>query len=86
MGDIIGHQQPEDEGPIELEGVPEEEGVSEADAVDRIDQDPAEQPNRPEQADFDPEERRQYDDPPVEKAGPDTGGTPISQHDHPEDR
>ena len=32
--------------PVQPEGVPAEEGVSEADVADRVDLDPADQPNR----------------------------------------
>ena len=38
---------PDDERPIEVEGVPPEEGVDEADAVERLDLDPEEQENLP---------------------------------------
>lgn len=44
---------PEDDRPVEIEGVPAEEGVDEADAVERLGLDPAEQENRP-----DADERR----------------------------
>jgi hypothetical protein len=36
---------PDEERPVDLEGLPEEEGVSTADAADRIGLDPDEQPN-----------------------------------------
>lgn len=38
---------PENERPVEIEGVPDEEGVDEADAVERLDLDPEEQENYP---------------------------------------
>jgi hypothetical protein len=52
----------EERRPVEADGVPDEEGVSQADVADRIDQDPDEQVNRPEQPDMPDEERRQYKD------------------------
>ena len=52
--------------PVRAEGVPDEEGMTEADVEERVDEEPDDQLSRPEQPDFDPEERRQYDDPPVE--------------------
>ena len=39
------------DGPVDLEGVPEEEGISTADAADRLDEDPDEQVNKPDQKD-----------------------------------
>lgn len=39
-GDTAGPERP-----VEVEGVPETEGVEPADAADRVDMDPAEQPN-----------------------------------------
>lgn len=38
-----------EERPIELDGVPEEEGISQADATERLDEDPDEQVNKPDQ-------------------------------------
>lgn len=37
---------PQDDRPVELEGVPNEENIDTADAVERLDLDPEEQPNR----------------------------------------
>jgi hypothetical protein len=37
--------KPQDERPIELEGVPGEEDIDPADAADRLDDDPEAQPN-----------------------------------------
>ena len=47
---------PQDERPIELEGVPSEEGVDPADVAERLDEDPEEQPN------FTDDERRRDQD------------------------
>jgi hypothetical protein len=49
----------EERRPVEADGVPDEEGISQADVADRVDQDPDEQLNRPEQ-DMPEEERRQF--------------------------
>lgn len=54
-----------DRDPEGVDQVPSEEEVTGADVERRIDLDPEEQPNRPDQADFDPEEREQYEDPPT---------------------
>jgi hypothetical protein len=40
---------PGEQRPVDLEGVPEEEGISPADAVDRLDEDPDKQVNKPDQ-------------------------------------
>ncbi len=68
------HQRP----PTAAEGVPAEEGMTQSDVEERVDLDPEEQPNRTDQADMSPEERRQYDDPPLAQ--------PIAEADRPEDR
>lgn len=39
-GDITGPERP-----VEVEGVPDQEGVETSDAADRVDMDPAQQPN-----------------------------------------
>jgi hypothetical protein len=79
MGEREHTKQPvEDHRPVEVEGVPEEEELPGADVEERVDLDPEEQPNRPEQADFDEAERRQYDDPPRQRT--------IADGDRPEDR
>jgi hypothetical protein len=52
-----------EERPIKLEGVPDEEDVSRADAADRLDEDPDEQLNRPEQPDVTERELAQFDVP-----------------------
>ena len=83
----MAHERPQDreeDRPLDVEGVPEEEGVSDADAAERVDEDPDEQRNRPDQPGVSAEERRQFNDPPVETAGPDE--RPLSDHHHPEDR
>jgi hypothetical protein len=41
--------RPREEKPVDLGGVPQEEDVSVADAMDRVDEDPEEQPNYTEQ-------------------------------------
>jgi hypothetical protein len=64
--------------PEQPEGVPEEEGIERADVQERVGLDPEEQPNRPDQPDMSPGERRQYDDPPVQKS--------LAEEDVPEDR
>ena len=76
MGEIRHtHKQVEDRRPTEVKGVPGEEDVDEADAVDRVDLDPGEQLNRPDQPDFDPAEREPFVN---ERA--------IADADRPEDR
>ena len=62
----------------EAEGLPAEEGVQPDDFDERLDQDPDEHVNRPDQPDFSDEERRQYDEPRQETA--------IADADRPEDR
>ncbi|MBB3044159.1 hypothetical protein [Nocardioides soli] len=79
MGEREHTKQPvEEHRPVDAPGVPDEEDLSRADVAERVDLDPDEQPNRPEQADFDEAERRQYDEPPVDR--------PIAESDRPEDR
>lgn len=79
MGEREHTKQPvEERRPVEAPDVPDEEGLSGPDVAERIDLDPDAQPNRPEQADFDESERRQYDEPPVDRS--------IAEADHPEDR
>ncbi|MFC6045120.1 hypothetical protein ACFP8W_08835 [Nocardioides hankookensis] len=66
MGEQEHTKQPvQEERPLDLEGVPDEEDVSTADSADRVDAEPDEQLNRPDQPDFDESERRQYEDPPL---------------------
>ncbi|WP_345523278.1 hypothetical protein [Nocardioides conyzicola] len=72
------HQPAQEERPIEVDGVPEEEELSVADAADRLDVEPDQQLNRPDQPDFDEAERRQYEDPPLDR--------PLSEPHQPEDR
>jgi hypothetical protein len=85
MGDREHTTQPrEDRRPVDVGAVPGEEDVSRAQTADELDETPDGQPNRTDQADFDPDERRQYDDPPVESAGPYERS--IADADHPEDR
>ena len=73
----VTHVRPAREHEAHVEGVPETEGVTESDVAERLDADPDEQPNRPDQ-DMPEWERRQYDDPPLEK--------PLTEVDEPEDR
>ncbi len=80
--DIMGdreHPRPhaEQRRPLDLEGTPAEEDLSAADAADRVDLDPEEQVNRPNQPGVSPEERRQFIDPPERS---------IAESTHPEDR
>jgi len=64
MADREHTKQPrEEERPLYLKCVPDEEVVSKPDAADRVDLEPDDQLNRPDQPDFDEAERRQYDDP-----------------------
>ena len=85
MADREHTEQPrEEERPVDVAAVPDEEGVSQALTADELDESPEGQPNRTDQPDFDPAERQQYDDPPVESAGP--YDRPIAEADHPEDR
>jgi hypothetical protein len=74
----------EDERPIDVQSVPEEEDLSAADADERLDEDPHEQRNRPDQPGVSAEERKQFNDPEVEIAGPE--GRPSADRDHSEDR
>ncbi len=48
---------PDEDRPVEIEGVPAQEGIDAADAVDRLDEDPDEQVNFPdsERLESDPE-------------------------------
>lgn len=55
---------PDEDRPVEFEGVPVEEGMDEADAADRLDEDPDEQVNFP-----DSERRETLDDPDAEGYG-----------------
>ena len=78
MGDREHTKQPVEERlPLDVEGPPAEEGLSAADAADRVDLDPEEQLNRPDQPDATPDERRQFQSPPDRS---------IADADHPEDR
>jgi hypothetical protein len=63
---IRQRQQADAPETVHPEGVPDTEGMTEADVEERVDEEPGDQLSRPEQPDFDPEERRQYDDPPAE--------------------
>ena len=79
MGEQEHTKQPvQEERPLDVEQVPEEEELSIADAAGRVDTDPDEQLNRPDPSDFDDAERRQYEDPPVDR--------PLSEPHRPEDR
>jgi hypothetical protein len=51
--------------PATADDVPEEEGLSTADVDTKdVDMDPEDHVNRPDQPDFDPAEREQYENPP----------------------
>ena len=64
MGDREYTKQPrEEDRPVDTGAVPEEEGVTDASAAEMLDREPEDQLNRPEQPDFDPEEREQYQHP-----------------------
>jgi hypothetical protein len=79
MGASEQRQKPIGErGHSQAEGVPAEEGVVPSDIDERVDLDPDEQLNRPEQEDWSEEERRQYDDPDLLR--------PIAEAERPEDR
>jgi hypothetical protein len=79
MGEINDINKPvQERRPVEAEGVPAEEDVDMADAAERVDLDPEEQRNRPDQPGMTEDEERQYDEPPMER--------PIADADRPEDR
>ncbi|KQW50950.1 hypothetical protein ASC77_25160 [Nocardioides sp. Root1257] len=79
MGDQEHTKQPvQEERPLDVDSIPEEEELSIADASDRMDAEPDDQLSRPDQPDFDEAERRQYEDPPVDR--------PLSESHRPEDR
>jgi hypothetical protein len=59
-GKAAGEKRP----PMEVEGAPDEEGISQANVAERVDLDPEEQLNRPDQPDATPDEKRQFDVPP----------------------
>jgi hypothetical protein len=73
----------EEERPLDVEGLPEEEhpGYT-SDPAEEVEEEPGEKTNRPDQPDFSEQERRQYDDPPVESAGP--YDEPIAEADRPD--
>jgi hypothetical protein len=56
-------QPVEEQRAVELAGVPEEEGLAETEKPDPVHAEPEEHLNRPEQPDFDPAEREQYQQP-----------------------
>jgi hypothetical protein len=65
--------------PATADDVPEEEGVSSADVDTKdVDMDPEDHVNRPDQADFDPAEREQYQNPP-EDVGLKTADDPADR-------
>ncbi|MET0525404.1 MAG: hypothetical protein ABWZ91_11415 [Nocardioides sp.] len=53
---------------VTAEGVPDNEDVEDSEVVKDVDMDPEDHVNRPDQPDFDPAEREQYVNPPVEPA------------------
>lgn len=64
MADREHTQQPVEElRAVDTGAVPDEEGVSDASAAETLHESPDEQLNRPDQPDFDPEEREQYQHP-----------------------
>jgi hypothetical protein len=64
MGDRKHTRQPvEERRPLTVDGAPGEEGLSSADVAERVDLDPDEQLNRPDQPDADPEGRRRSEQP-----------------------
>ena len=68
-----------DYGGIFHDDVPDEEDLEQTDSdVKDIDMKPEDHVNRPDQPDFDPAERRQYQEPRAETA--------LADADHPEDR
>lgn len=74
MGDREHTKQPVEElRAVDTDAVPDEEGVSDASAAETVDESPEGQVNRPDQEDFDPAEREQYQQ-------------PIAEADRPEDR
>ncbi|MFC4786483.1 hypothetical protein ACT8ZV_18555 [Nocardioides sp. MAHUQ-72] len=79
MADREHTKQPvEETRPVSADAVPDEEDLEQTDVGARaVDTAPEEHLNRPDQPDFDPAERAQYDDPPVE--------TSLADADHPED-
>lgn len=71
MADREHTKQPVEElRAVDAGAVPDEEGVSDASAAETLDVAAEEHVNRPDQPDFDPDERAQYDHPRVETAGP----------------
>jgi hypothetical protein len=65
MADREHTKQPVEEiRPADTSEVPDEEGISETDTRDPLGVTPETHVNRPDQPDFDPEEREQYDQPP----------------------
>ncbi|MDI6911623.1 hypothetical protein [Nocardioides sp.] len=74
MGDRERTKQPVEElRAVDTDAVPDEEGISDASAAETLDESPEEHVNRPDQEDFDPAEREQYQH-------------PIAEADRPEDR
>ncbi len=64
MADREHTKQPvEETRPVDVDAVPDEEDLDTADVVDELIQEPTEHLNRPDQPDFDPAEREQYDEP-----------------------
>jgi hypothetical protein len=64
MGDRERTKQPvEDVRPVDVDAVPDEEDIDIADVAEELVEEPSEHLNRPDQPDFDPAEREQYDEP-----------------------
>jgi len=80
MTDREHTKQPvEETRPVTADDVPDEEGLEQTDSdVKDVDMKPEDHVNRPDQPDFAPAERRQYQEPRAETA--------LADADHPEDR
>ena len=77
MGDHPHTARPwDDKQTLDVDRVPDEEHLSEASAAEDVEKTAEEKANRPDQPDFDPEEKRQYTEPRVERAGPDESVVP----------
>lgn len=70
MTDREHTRQPvEETRPATADGVPDEEDLEQTDVdVKDVDMSPEDHVNRPDQPDFDPAERRQYDEPQVDSS------------------
>ena len=67
MGDRERTKQPVEEvRPFDVDAVPDEEDMDTADVAEELVEEPTEDLNRPDQPDFDPAEREQYEHPVAE--------------------